>query len=233
MSSSTRCTICNRPEANACTQCHASAYCSTACQKYDWPVHKLLCKSYAAFLPTRPSALHFATILFPVDAPAPQLIWVECAVAARLSGPTQVPQPDGVLGYPIGNQERVPINFSHTRQFGMTNKSVVVTSIYEEDFPGALPLNVSIRNTVRKSVRTWTGPTVVMSQPGKEFRLPTYQDVTLADLRVAVDMMGRFVDEDQQPKHGSWGIVGEKGKNDYNVMDSWANYVGKQGGGAN
>ncbi|KAH9848072.1 hypothetical protein C2E23DRAFT_740226 [Lenzites betulinus] len=39
------CTICGKRGARRCSQCQSAAYCSTECQKIDWPAHKHTCRS--------------------------------------------------------------------------------------------------------------------------------------------------------------------------------------------
>ena len=39
-----RCSFCGEPSKWRCTGCKAHSYCSEACQKSDWPEHKLRCK---------------------------------------------------------------------------------------------------------------------------------------------------------------------------------------------
>jgi hypothetical protein len=90
---STKCTVCGKNQANKCTRCNAAAYCSAECQKNDFPLHKLLCNKYQAFLATRPipkdedkepddvmPVIYKAGILFPVDSNNPQLIWLKIHV---------------------------------------------------------------------------------------------------------------------------------------------------------
>lgn len=41
------CRACQQPSARQCSGCKVVRYCSTACQKEDWPQHKLLCRTFA------------------------------------------------------------------------------------------------------------------------------------------------------------------------------------------
>lgn len=70
-----------------CQGCNDMAYCSKACQRKDWPVHKLLCRQLPDFQATTRPEEHFRAILFPandVDAgeylsgaevPKPKFVW--------------------------------------------------------------------------------------------------------------------------------------------------------------
>ena len=42
------CAVCKGPASLLCARCRKVAYCSTECQKADWPSHKAICKSLAA-----------------------------------------------------------------------------------------------------------------------------------------------------------------------------------------
>ena len=94
---STKCTVCGKDQANECTRCKAAAYCSTECQRNDFPLHKLLCSKYQAFLETRPipkdedkkpgdvkPVVYKAAILFPKDSDNPQLIWLKLHIRSEI-----------------------------------------------------------------------------------------------------------------------------------------------------
>jgi hypothetical protein len=84
------CAICDQPGINACAGCHSIRYCSKLCQKTDWPLHKLLCKTYADFSDTSrpPDIYNLATyppeiyhlyrraIYFPESGDRPRFIWM-------------------------------------------------------------------------------------------------------------------------------------------------------------
>ncbi|KAI2634751.1 hypothetical protein GGS26DRAFT_551210 [Hypomontagnella submonticulosa] len=73
------CIVCNVSGARFCDRCRSTRYCSEACQRADWPTHKLLCPAFLKFNTTkRPSKDHFRAILFPVDKERPELIWLHC-----------------------------------------------------------------------------------------------------------------------------------------------------------
>lgn len=44
----TSCIMCNAWNAYVCRHCNSAHYCSSECQKADWPLHQLLCKELAA-----------------------------------------------------------------------------------------------------------------------------------------------------------------------------------------
>jgi hypothetical protein len=81
------CAMCERPGEQACAGCHAIRYCSQLCQKADWPLHKLLCKTYKNFDDKiRPKAhdncIYKRAIHFSESGNAPRFVWV------RFHGPS-------------------------------------------------------------------------------------------------------------------------------------------------
>jgi hypothetical protein len=70
------CFACNKPGTQRCSGCHNARYCASECQKKDWTLHKLLCKSFANF-GERPSPKHHRAILFPDDETKPKFIWIK------------------------------------------------------------------------------------------------------------------------------------------------------------
>jgi len=105
------CAMCTNPSTNNCTGCGAIRYCSTACQKADWPVHKLLCSSFAAgFKDTqRPTPVHYRGIFFAEDEEKPRLVWIH--IRRGPDGEFQV-NILPVLPNPVGMQARKEVEIS-------------------------------------------------------------------------------------------------------------------------
>jgi hypothetical protein len=81
------CTMCDKQGANACSSCHSIRYCSKLCQKTDWPLHKLLCKTYQDFddkerPKSHDNCVYKRGIHFPEHDETPRFVWV------RFHGPT-------------------------------------------------------------------------------------------------------------------------------------------------
>ena len=73
------CSICNRPSQSLCVHCMTARYCSQTCQRYDGPVHKLLCRAFSRFrAESRPSPDHFRAIVFPMLDEKPKFVWLRC-----------------------------------------------------------------------------------------------------------------------------------------------------------
>ncbi|KAF2818375.1 hypothetical protein CC86DRAFT_309301 [Ophiobolus disseminans] len=75
------CVMCREVASNSCSGCHSIRYCSTACQKIDWPVHKLLCKDFKDFKddsrPTKEGySVYKRAIFFAEGEDVPRFIWL-------------------------------------------------------------------------------------------------------------------------------------------------------------
>ncbi|KAK0103241.1 hypothetical protein ONS95_005275 [Cadophora gregata] len=187
------CSVCNSSNTKFCSTCRSSAYCSPACQKLDWPLHKTICKAFTS-LPARPSPSHKLAILFPVDSKDPTLIWIECErrVDEDDGMAYEVPNTEAVLSvedtdpkYKSGKEFK-PIQRNALRGFDL---SYTVQVICRDAFliDGSTP-NVCVRQTTKgEMTHDWRGPIVVLRQPGLGIDPLFYDDVRADDLRVAVD----------------------------------------------
>ncbi|OCL02932.1 hypothetical protein AOQ84DRAFT_164543 [Glonium stellatum] len=187
------CVICNGSDAKFCSLCHSISYCSPECQKPDWPLHKMICKTFTT-LPLRPSPSHKLAILFPVDSKDPQLIWIKCE--------RHVDDEDGIAWEMPDTQhlleiENLDLKYQHAREFKSITRSVLrgfnlsytVQVICRETFliDGSTP-NVCVRHTTKgQMTHDWRGPIVVTRQPGTAIDPLFYEDIKAGDFRVAID----------------------------------------------
>ena len=187
------CTICNGSDAKFCSSCHSTSYCSPECQKTDWPLHKTICKSITT-LPPRPSPSHRLALLFPADSKEPQLVWVNCerhiddydGIAWERADTDSILETKN-LDPRYGNvPEYKPITRNTLRGFSLSHTvQVICRGTFLID--GSTP-NICVGRTTRgKMTHDWRGPIVVMRQPGTDVDPRVYEDMTAADLRVAVD----------------------------------------------
>lgn len=72
----TLCLACNKNATARCGVCENARYCSTQCQRKDWPVHKLLCKTFPDFQ-DRPGPNFVRGLFFGADEDAPRFVWLE------------------------------------------------------------------------------------------------------------------------------------------------------------
>jgi len=187
------CAICNGSDARFCSSCHSISYCSPECQKTDWPLHKTICKTLTT-LPSRPSPSHKLAILFPVDSKDPQLFWINCE--------RRVDDEDGIAWerpdtHPLLQTENLDPEYQNAIEYKDITRNMLrgfslshtVRVICRETFliDGSTP-NICVRQTTRgKMTHDWRGPIVVMRQPGTAIDPIFYEDISAADLRVAVD----------------------------------------------
>jgi hypothetical protein len=190
------CTMCNTSDAKSCAVCHSASYCSKACQKADWPVHKIICKSFTT-LPQRPSPSHKLAFLLPTTSKTPELIWVKCELRTEDeeygSYQREMPDTGGILssekvlpGYEGHPTERIPIKRNVLRGFNLDH-TVKVAGRETSLIDGSKPNSCIMEITKGKTTHDWRGPIVVLRQPGTEIDPRFYEDVTAADLRIAVD----------------------------------------------
>ncbi|KAF2826012.1 hypothetical protein CC86DRAFT_370836 [Ophiobolus disseminans] len=71
------CTMCEVKGTLKCSGCESMHYCSKKCQKLDWPIHRVICKTYADHKGNRPSPAHHSVIYFPQDEALPRFMWLE------------------------------------------------------------------------------------------------------------------------------------------------------------
>ena len=85
------CAMCPLPATKICAGCHSIRYCSKRCQKTDWLLHKLLCKTFQDFSDaTRPKengALYKRAIMFSEKEDCPRWFWM------HVTGPIQTDLP--------------------------------------------------------------------------------------------------------------------------------------------
>ncbi|KAF8861057.1 hypothetical protein BDZ45DRAFT_800272 [Acephala macrosclerotiorum] len=168
-----RCTICNSPNTKDCSSCRSSAYCSVECQQTDWPLHKIVCKSFTTILPTRPTAFHKLAIVFPPDARVPRLGWVLCG------------EKEDDMGGKHQYSETMEL-FGGGDRCQSANQSPTKTSI--------------LAATGGLMTHDWRGQILVLSKLTTTWDPRYYQDVTAADLRVAVDYFVTYGVDDLKSK---------------------------------
>jgi hypothetical protein len=187
------CVMCNGSDTKLCGSCQSISYCSQTCQKADWPLHKKICKSFTT-IPTRPSYLHRLSILLPVDSKDPQLVWVKCTRHKNDDDGIswESPETQSLLDSENLNtrhgdrRESRKIRRSNVREFNLSHTVEII--VRETGLVDGSKSNACVQNITKgQMIHDWSGPIVVMRQPGTAIDPLVYEDIRPGDLRVAVD----------------------------------------------
>ena len=159
------CRICNSTSARLCKQCHSVRYCSTWCQKIDWPSHKLLC-SQCNNDDFRPSPSHRRAILFRDSEKQPGFIWIECIERKAHGQKWEAPQNiREYLGPNLTSVERISCHRNQLHDRPLENSM----EIFNRDtfaIDGSIPNKSIIAATQGKVTHDWRGPVVVLRKNG-------------------------------------------------------------------
>lgn len=174
------CAVCGKGNARRCNKCKSACYCSKACQRIDWPTHRLLCAEFATFdLATRPSKEHMRAVFFPPDEAKPRIIWLNC--------------PWQYGGYQSGEVEAF-IGDSLPRITPITHDPFLgkklpdqVQICFRDDFllDGSDPNKsiAAITSTRFGRYHDWRGPILAYSMLGSDMNPRKYKDLELEDFR--------------------------------------------------
>ncbi|KAK8241435.1 hypothetical protein IWZ00DRAFT_70361 [Phyllosticta capitalensis] len=181
------CAICGKEGSKHCARCQSIDYCSTQCQKSDYPTHKLLCRTFMEFdASARPSPQHFRAILFPEDEQKPKIIWLHCPWIEGDEGRFELPDVEPFLG--DDSISRTRINFNRRLKCYLPDYTNIR---YRDAFlEGGSKLNQCIRAITNTSTTPyWCGPIVALGCKGFEYYSSTekMRDVNLSDFRHLVD----------------------------------------------
>lgn len=199
-----RCTTCNKSafenaQLKDCSKCKSAPYCSTACQKEDWPIHKQVCEQFNAVTTTnlRPSLAHKLALILPVNEAKPKLVWMKFEEKTE-----DAEDPDGEeVVYEIpdftylgvgGSPQVLTINRTmkaanmQLQRFNLEDS--VVIYLREAGMVDGSRKNACVSSLVKGSGRfDWRGPLIVLGQPGTALDPLIHRDIVPMDLRLAVD----------------------------------------------
>ena len=154
---------------------------ATDCQRLDWKLHKLVCKS---FHDVKPSENHRLVLFFPAADTVPHLVWV----------PVQSNDQCQVIDKALIDLEDESVrmkedvrNLLQGRWVGRDSDERLQIIMKEEKHGDAV--NQAVQNVTRTGVaaKTWRGPLCVAVIAGRNGRFEHYRDVEPRDVRSAAD----------------------------------------------
>lgn len=196
--------MCNTSPAIQCVHCGNTYYCSTDCERSDFPSHSLLCKQFAT-QPDRPSPEHKRAIYFPDEREEPCLIWVPCrrqydeedGISWTKIDPSPYLGPDD----PLKGTMRIEHNPVRCRNLGSgftayapRKEGYCVALVHRDAYlKDGSTTNRSILASVRASCAStlsheYRGPMIAL----RELPHEDYADITLADFRHILDYLTSY-----------------------------------------
>lgn len=193
------CILCGKPDARRCERCKSSLYCSSVCQKDDWPTHKLLCAKFADFdAEKRPTNNHIIAVMFPEDASKPKLMWLPIRSCENVDTgiSVQTPNYQGIFGPNTPHMQENLFAAILSRELPDT---------YYISHP-VIPPPESKNNRCVASItalkpgpyRIWRGPLLAFVKKGVEYPLTTCRDFDMNDFRHLTD----FFLSQRKKEHG-------------------------------
>ncbi|MCJ1342337.1 hypothetical protein MMC31_000519 [Peltigera leucophlebia] len=152
-------------------------------------------------MPPRPTLSHRLAILFPVEGRTPQLIWYQSERKVDVWGGPAEGEPDeeeeraefdiAKLGSVMGDDkppvQYMPFQINPVKRFELDHTLNLVCR-EEHGIDGSKLNRCILEMTKDKTPHNWRGPVVALRQVGVGYQpYSVYEDITLADLRHAVD----------------------------------------------
>ncbi|KAJ4374740.1 hypothetical protein N0V83_001816 [Neocucurbitaria cava] len=188
------CAMCNHHSTKMCSGCKSIRYCSKACQRTDWAIHKLVCKDYQEFLPTRPSPDHHSVISFPINEGQPRFAWVRYIEGYSRPHPEDLSRL-GLEAVKLGSDGHVEVGLNelldrHIQPHHVNLSIPEVVNLCPCCNRDLAP-NQSLVKVDHELADTYRGPVLAWATYCKEDRVrkPSDIDLTPMDFRHAVDQL--------------------------------------------
>lgn len=185
-----RCISCGKSTSTdrRCAVCKSN-YCSQACQKEDWPSHKLFCKSFPDFA-NRPNPDARRAIFFPVEDQPPRFVWLKTE--------WKIDEDDGIRWHSAHYKEFIGPGLWNTvwvqnnGMRGRTRTDALNALVREAAIPEGCPLNKAVIQAAGKRFIhfAWRGPILVTKKEGLGMTGdPEHLDVDMADVGDTLDVL--------------------------------------------
>lgn len=200
--------MCSNMTSQRCKTCDCSNYCSKACQKADWPVHKLLCRDFHKFS-TPPDASSRLGIFFPDNMKTPSFLWVSCPLQPAEDGECAWEKPNYHDCLGPGSIRSLQMTGNVLRSRALQDKIHVYSR--EGYLVDGSKINTSIVE-VTKSLMThsWSGPFLAMKLPGLDIDPGRYINIDMVGFRDVVDLFCTYPVMDINDMKAEGALAGAK-----------------------
>lgn len=187
-----KCSMCNKTTSQRCKNCSCSLYCSSECQKTDWPVHKILCSQFKDFS-APPNELSRRGIFFPEGEKRPKFVWANCPWVEENEGDPGYEDDDSKKYIGDSFTGRVFVQINKIRARKLLNTVVVIHR--EAGMIDGSGINHSvIEATKGVAPYPWPGPILVLKFRGLIFE-GSYGHMDMTDFRDIIDFFCSYGDE--------------------------------------
>jgi hypothetical protein len=199
------CAMCSQHGAMQCAGCKELRYCSKGCQKNDWPIHKLVCKTLKDFsADNRPGPNYKRAILFPQDGENPHFFWLKFLVPgdfyfkSELDEGKDIPLWKTRFNPNTGEYDCSAVEVFHSVVLDrpLENKFSIMGKTQEADTLGSIPnheVNKSLIKVNKELQDVWYGPIIAFGREAKD--TGRSYDIGPLEFRHTVDALRMRYDE--------------------------------------
>ncbi|KAI3399139.1 hypothetical protein diail_7718 [Diaporthe ilicicola] len=196
------CAVCRKDDVrlSACGICFGVWYCSSACQRTDWQIHKMLCKAYSESGRPQDGKLYSRVFFFHPDKHLPEIQWLDLAEEnfrhSLMGTGSEPPGADSQVGTDVTLPIQPPgVTYGYQLEIARRDQAEFVTPNVNQSLAAA------IASAGGTNMTTWKGPVVVsrggLNQHQRAMDLEEFipgmgvlpEDVTMADFRCCVQWM--------------------------------------------